>query len=176
MFDFIRKLFSKEKPGYGRARGLVVHRVPTRWLDQETPDPDSYVEVFREEVDNLITNAGRDVMHTFGYVTTGADQEVFQYVALSNTTLTETVTSTTLNGEIAANGLQRAQGTPAHTTGTNTSTITKTFTCGTAPQAAQKAALFDDTVNGDMNHVLAFTQRSLQIGDQLQITFTITVG
>ena len=176
MFGFIRKLFAKEKPGCGRARGLIVHRVPTRWIDQDTPDPDSYVEVSREEVDNLITNAGRDEMHLLGYWTTGSDQEVCNYIALSNTTLTETASSTTLNGEITANGLARAQGSVTHTAGTNTSAIYKLFTCSTAPQAAQKAALFFSSSSGTMNHVLAFTQRSLQVGDQLAITFTISLG
>ena len=43
-------------------------------------------------------------------------------------------------------------------------------------QAAQKAALFTAASAGTMNHALAFTQRSLQVGDQLAVTFTITLS
>ena len=66
-------------------------------------------------------------------------------------------------------------GTPTATAGTNTTTVQKTFTA-TGTQAAQKAALFTASSAGTMNHALAFTQRSLQIGDTLQVTFTITLG
>jgi hypothetical protein len=174
MLNFIRQLFSKKPAlGCGRARGRVVHRRPTRWLDAVTPDPESYVDLFVEEVDNLITNAGRDQMHAQGYV--GFDA-AFAFIALSNSALTETATSSALLNEIVANGLSRAIYTAAHTAGTNTTTLTKTFTCITASQAAQKAALFTAVSAGIMNHVLAFTQRTLLVGDQLAITFTITIG
>lgn len=129
-----------------------------------------------ETVHNVITNAGRDFLHLQGYGTTGLGANGLNYIALSNDTLTETTASTTLSTEIVANGLTRAQGTVNHTVGTNTTTVSKVFTCATAPQAAQKAALFTASSSGTMNHALAFTQRSLQIGDTLTITFTITLG
>ena len=103
--------------------------------------------------------------------------QALQFIGLSNDTLTETSASTTLSNEIAANGLSRALATTiTHTAGTNTTTLAKTFQCTTAPQAAQKAALFNQSSNGTMNHVLAFTQRSLQVGDQLTVSFVITLG
>ena len=125
---------------------------------------------------NVITNAGRDFMHLQAYGTSGLGANGLNYVAVSNDALSETTASTTLSNEIAANGLTRAQGTVAHSAGTNVTTVTKTFTCATAPQSAQKAALFSASSTGTMNHVLAFTQRALQIGDQLTVAFTITVG
>lgn len=128
-----------------------------------------------ETVHNVITNAGRDFLHLQGYGSSGLGANGLNYIALSNDTLTETSASTTLSTEIAANGLSRAQGTVAHTNGTNTTTVSKTFTASGA-QAAQKAALFTASSAGTMNHALAFTQRSLQIGDTLAITFTITLG
>lgn len=132
-------------------------------------------EVLHEEtVRNVITNAGRDFLHTQGYGTSpGANG--LNYIGLSNDTLTETSSSTTLSNEIAANGLSRAQGTVGHTTGTNTTTVNKIFTAS-GSQSAQKAALFTASSSGTMNHALAFTQRSLISGDTLEITFTITLG
>lgn len=128
-----------------------------------------------EEVWNLITNAGRDFLHTQGYGSSGLGANGLNYIALSNDTVTETSASTTLSNEIVANGLARAQGTVAHTGGTNTTTIDHTFTAS-GNQSAQKAALFTASSSGTMNHVLGFTQRSLISGDTLQITFTITLG
>ena len=132
--------------------------------------------LFEEEKHNVVTNSGRDFLHQQGYQTTGLGSNGLNYIALSNDTLTETTSSTTLSNEITTNGLGRAQGTVAHTSGTNTTTVAYTFTCATASQAAQKAALFTASSSGVMCHVLAFTQRTLQVGDTLTITFTITLG
>lgn len=124
---------------------------------------------------NVITTAGRDFMHQQCYKDTGLGTVGLCYIALSNDTLTETSASTTLSTEITTNGLARAIGTYAHTNGTNTCTISKTFTA-TGTQSAQKAALFTASSAGTMNHALAFTQRNLINGDTLAITFTITLG
>ena len=159
-----------------RARGVVEHRRPTRWLAPGVPDPASYELVGSEVTYNLITNAGSDFLHVQGYGSSGLGANGLNYIALSNDTVGEGAGSTTLSNEIAANGLSRAAGTVAHTSGTNTTTITKVFTCATAPQAAQKAALFTASSSGTMCHVLGFTQRSLQVGDTLTVTFTITLG
>ncbi len=167
----------------GRASMLVSHKRPDNWItDPKTgllvPDPDSYKLVDDdEEVHNVITNAGRVWMHGQCYGTSGLGTNGLNYIALSNDTLTETSASTTLSTEIAANGLSRAQGTVTLATGSgNQTTIDKTFTCATGAQAAQKAALFSASSSGTMNHALAFTQRSLQVGDTLQTTYTITLG
>lgn len=124
---------------------------------------------------NLITTVGRDFLHTQGYGTSPAANGL-NWIALSNDTVTETNASTVLSNEIAANGLARAQGTVSHTGGATTTTIAHTFTCATASQAAQKAALFTASSSGTMNHVLGFTQRTLQVGDTLAVTFTITLS
>jgi hypothetical protein len=171
---------------YPGAVARIVHMRPkvdawgvplaTRWLDENTVDPETVDVLSDEEIHNVITTVGRDFLHQQGYATSGLGANGLNYIGLSNDALTETTASTTLSNEIAANGLTRAQGTVAHTTGTNTTTVAKTFTCATAPQAAQKAALFTAVAAGTMNHALSFTQRSLQIGDTLAVTFTITLG
>jgi hypothetical protein len=170
----------------GRARGDIIHSRPTHGFDPSgarvawdptrsdlTPDADSYVEVSRETTHNVKTTAGIDFLFVQGY-STGPGANGLNYVALSNDTLTETTASTVLSNEITLNGLGRAIGAYAHTNGTATATITKTFTAS-GTQAAQKAALFSASSAGTMTHVLSFTQRSLVNGDTLAITFTITI-
>lgn len=172
----------KEFVPIGRAKMTVTHRRPTDFLkDSATglfvPDPRSFKMVDEPEVVwNLITNPGRIFLHTQGYGTAGLGGNGLNYIALSNDALTETATSTVLSNEIAANGLSRAQGTVTLPTGAgNQTTVDKTFTA-TGSQSAQKAALFTAASVGTMNHVLAFTQRSLVLNDTLEITYTITLG
>ena len=132
------------------------------------------------EAENLITNVGRIFMHTQGYGTAGLGANGLNWIALSNDTVTETATSTTLSNEIAANGLTRVQGTVTLPVAAgNQTTVDKTFTCSTGVQSAQKTALFTASSGGTMNHVLGFAQRTLQPGppgDTLQITDTIILG
>lgn len=159
-----------------RARGVIEHRRPTRWLADGSPDPDSYALVDEPSVVyNVITTAGRDFLHVQGYGSSGLGANGLNYIALSNDSLTENSASTTLSNEIAANGLTRAQGTVAHTGGATTTTVSKVFTA-TGTQSAQKAALFTASSSGTMCHVLAFTQRNLISGDTLTVTFTITLS
>ena len=156
-----------ETVGHGRATALIQH-----WR----PGADGVSELLGEEtVHNVITNAGRDYLHVQGYGTAGLGANGLNYIGLSNDALTETTASTVLSAEIAVNGLTRAQGTVAHTNGTNTTTVSRTFTA-TGTQSAQKAALFTAAAAGTMNHALAFTQRNLISGDTLAVTFTITLG
>jgi hypothetical protein len=164
---------------YRDAFGALV--AGRRWVidpvtKAEVPDPRDVITLSRDESLNVKTNAGIDFLHVQGYGTTGLGANGLNFIALSNDTLTETSSSTTLSTEIAANGLTRAAGTVAHTGATTTTTVSKTFTCTTTSQAAQKAALFTASSSGTMNHALSFTQRTLQVGDTLAVTFTITLS
>lgn len=165
---------------YGRASMTVKQMRPSNWLEVDgnlMPDPDSYKPVGEPEtVWNLITNVGRIFLHTQGYGTSGIGSNGLNFIALSNDTLTETATSTVLSNEITLNGLGRAAGTVTLPTGSgNITTIDKTFTA-TGTQQCQKAALFTASSAGTMNHVLAFTQRSLISGDTIEITFSIQLA
>lgn len=141
----------------------------------DVPDPRDVEVVSVEESTNVKTTVGIDFLFSQGYNSTAAAQtNGLSWIALSNDALTETGASTTLSSEIAANGLSRAQGTYAHSAGASTATIAKTFTA-TGSQACQKAALFSASSAGTMNHVLAFTQRTLQNTDTITITYTITI-
>lgn len=175
----------------GRASALVTHWRPKFWelndagesvpvqrfLETEQgrfPDPEFYDLISEETTLNVKTTVGIDFTFNQTYGQSGAASGL-TYIALSNDTLTETSASTTLSTEITTNGLGRALGTYAHTTGASTCTVANTFTCATAAQSAQKAALFSAASVGTMQHALAFTQRPLQVGDTLAVTFTITL-
>lgn len=169
-------IFKKALQSFRRSRGVTEICCVTAIGTIEHRSADGTL-LHRETIKNLITNAGRVFLHTQGYATSGAAGTGFCYIGLSNDTVTETAASTTLSTEIAANGLSRAIGTVTLASGAGTSTtISKTFTCATSAQSAQKAALFTASSGGTMNHVLAFTQRALQVNDTLAITFTITTS
>ncbi len=151
-----------------------------RWITHpellcQVPDPRDVVTLWEDEALNVKTLAGIDFLHTQGYGSSGLGANGFNYIALSNASLTETNASTTLSSEIVANGLDRTQGTVAHTGSTSITTISHTFTASGA-QSCQKAALFTLVSGGTMNHALAFTQRTLQTGDTILVTFTITLS
>lgn len=172
------------EPAYRDSAGNLV--AGRRWVagpsgdpaaSDHLPDPRDYALVWSEVTYNVKTTAGIDFTFSQSYNSTAAAQtNGLSWIALSNDSLTETSSSTTLSNEIAANGLTRAQGTYAHTNGQSTATVAKTFTCSTSSQAAQKAALFSASSSGTMHHALSFTQRTLQVGDTLAITFTITLS
>jgi hypothetical protein len=165
----------RETIPYTGAVVTVKHLRPQAFLPDGSPDPSSYRLIGYSRAHNQVTNVGRDFIHTQSYGTAPGGNGL-NWMALTNSAITPSPTDTVLAGEITSNGLARAQGVFAHTAGTNTSTISYTFTCASAPQAAQAAALFTANSGGTMNNELTFTQRSLQIGDQLVVTFTITIG
>jgi len=84
------------------------------------------------------------------------------------------------DSEITANGEARALGTVTDISGGTgaTSTVVKTFTDTTTSQAVAKACLLNQSTQGNANNVqlaaATFTSVTLQIGDTIQITWTLT--
>jgi hypothetical protein len=125
---------------------------------------------------NIITNGGRDYLHTQGYITPAATA-VFQYIGVTSDTVAPAAGDTTLTSEITTNGLIRAVATTdTHSGGTNTSTVGITFTATGTLTAVQKGALFTAVTVGIMANEATFSSTSLVNGDQLQLTWTITLG
>jgi len=129
---------------------------------------------------NLLTNGGRDQMHSQVYNETVAanTERGAGYIASSTGTTNETATSTVLETEISTNGLQRADATTnTHTAATNTTTLAKTFTASGTHTAVHKSATFDASSSGIMYHVANFaSDATLVSGDTLTITWTLTLG
>lgn len=164
--------------------GLSSIALPTAAKTIDSFAPHGYVivsakhadgsEFYHNEEHNLITTAGKDFIAaqigSASAATSGAN-----YIALTNTAITPAAGDTTLSGEITTNGLGRALGTYAHTAGQNTFTVSKTFTA-TATQSAQAAGLFTASSSGTMMAENTFTAVTLNNGDSLTITWTITLS
>ncbi len=134
-----------------------------------------YASWDRQQVHNLLTDAGRDFLHLQGYETTGLGANGGNYIALTDDAGAPADGDTTLASEITTGGLGRTIGTVAHTPGENTSTVAKTFTASAAHTAVQKSGLFTASTAGTLVHEATFSAVNLQNNDQLQVTWTITL-
>lgn len=125
---------------------------------------------------NLLTNGGRDFFHVQCYGSSGLGTNGTNYVAVTATAVTPAAGDTTLSGELAVNGFTRAQGTVAHTNGTNATTVTITFTATGTQNNVQASALFTAVSSGTMSHEATFTSTNFATNDQLQIVWTLNLG
>lgn len=130
----------------------------------------------------LLTNAGRDALHA-QHLSTSAQPASINYIALSANATAPSAASTTLPGEITTGGggLLRAQATYAHTTGTNTSTLTKTFTANgsdSLPVTLAKIGVLNAASVGTLGYetLLNATATLSAVGDSVTITETVTAG
>lgn len=140
-------------------------------------------EIYHHEDHNVITNAGKDFISA-QLGSTSAATNGANFIALSSDTGGFDAAHTALASEITASGLGRSQGDYAHTPGQNTFTVTETFTATGTVNNVQLAGLFTAAVTGtpgaggDDGVMMAentFTSVSLANGDQLTITWTITL-
>jgi len=133
-------------------------------------------EIICDKKRNILTNAGRDKAHAQIYTNTAAGARGAGYIAVTVNTGAPADTDTTLTGEITTGGLARADAsTKTHTAGTNTTTISHTFTASATHTDVQKAALFDASSAGTMYHENTFTATTLISSDTLTITWTLTL-
>ena len=147
-----------------------------------------YDPVFEDDVlgrwreHNLLVNAGRDALHK-QHLDTSTQPASFNYMCLSANATAASASNTTCPGEIttAGGGLLRAQAAFAHTTGTNTSTLTKTFTgngSDSYPVIIAKIGVLNASSSGTLGYeTLLGTTATLSLsGDNVAITHTITAG
>lgn len=130
----------------------------------------------------LLTNGGRDALHA-QHLGTSAQPAAFNYMALTASVTAPAATDTTLTGEIttAGGGLVRAQATYAHTAGTNTTTLTKTFTANgsdSLPVTLAQIGVLNASSSGTLGyHTALNATATLNVsGDNLTVTETITAG
>jgi GGDEF domain-containing protein len=166
---------------------VAVHMggdVPDWVACDEDPDLEAAIaEHFgcaRGEPTALITNGGRDLVlnASFG---TAAQPAAANYMAVSANASAESAANTTLPGEIttAGGGLLRAQATYAHTAGTNTATLTKTFTANgsdSLPVTLAKIGVLNASSSGTLavEKLLSSTAVLSASGDNVAITYTLT--
>lgn len=131
----------------------------------------------------LITNLGRDDLHA-QHLGTAAQPAAYNFMGLTANAVAESAANTSLPAEIvtAGGGLIRKQATYAHTAGTNTSTLTATFTANgtdTLPVTIAKTGVFRHlTTAATMGYekLLNATTTLSASGDNLTVTFTLTAG
>jgi hypothetical protein len=126
----------------------------------------------------LRTDAGRDfqsrVMGDTASTGTGA-YAAANYIGLTSNSTAPAAASTALTTEVTTGTLARAQATYAHTNGTATYTLTKTFTSDQTITIA-KIGVFNAATAGTLVfETLLNATASLVSGDQLQITETVTL-
>jgi hypothetical protein len=132
-----------------------------------------YLEVLKK---NLLTNAGRDFIHAQVYTNTSAGTRGANYVAVTTNSGAPAAGDTTLTSEITTNGLERAVAGTSHSAGTNTTTLSITYTASGSFTAVQKAATFNASSSGTMMHENTFTSTDLVSADQLSLVWTMTLG
>lgn len=153
----------------------------------DSSDPDfakavgSYFNIHVGTPTALLTYAGRDAIHQQHL--SGSQPAAFTQMAISANTTAESTASTSLTGEIATagGGLIRGSATFAHTTGTNTSTVTKTFTANGSdvlPVTLAKIGTFNAASSGTIANekLLGSTSTLTTSGDNVTVTLTDTIG
>ncbi len=131
----------------------------------------------------LLTNLGRDDIHA-QHLGTSAQPASYNYLGLTANATAPSASNTSLTAEIttASGGLIRKQATYAHTGGTNTSTLTATFTANGSdvlPVVIAKLGVFNHvTTAATMGYetLLNATATLTVSGDSVTITETVTGG
>jgi len=130
----------------------------------------------------MIVNGGKDLMFAASFGTS-AQPAAANYMAVTANSTSPSASDTTLTGEIttAGGGLVRAQATYAHTNGTSTATLTKTFTANgsdSLPVTLAKIGVFNASSSGTMaiETLLKATATLTTSGDNVTITDTITIS
>lgn len=126
----------------------------------------------------LRTNAGRDwqagVMGDTASTGSGSYAPA-NWIGLTADGTAPAAGDTTLTGEITSGTLDRAQAVYAHTGGTATYTLTKTFTSDQTV-TIRKLGVFTATSGGTMVFTsLLDADAALVSGDSLQVTVTVTL-
>jgi hypothetical protein len=146
---------------------------------------DGTEEVLCHNKENLLTDEGRDKFHEAIYKNLTATQAPFNFIGLStsdqgsNPPLVGDTRADWESIETSGNGLDRIQaGTRNHGVGSNLTDLIQTFTAGAIVTDVQQAATLDRISTGDgfVGHMNVFAPASLEIGDQLIITWSFLLG
>lgn len=163
---------SAERPGWVQCDNPLGEALLQEFFDRKPP----------AGVVALLTNAGKDFAcaQLSGSASASA---VAKYMALTANSTTPSAGSTALTGEIttAGGGLLRALATYAHTVGTSSYTLTKTFTANgsdSLPVTLAKIGVFDTPTSGGTlvyETLLSATAPLSAIGDQVVVTETVNL-
>lgn len=134
------------------------------------------------------TNAGTDHQSRTSFDTASngsSSYAALNYIALTESSAAPAAGDTALTGElnVASGGLNRAQATYAHTNGTNTVVLTKTFTINTndgSPKTPAKAGLLNASSGGTLGYSTPISNPPPLVfasgtGDSMATTWTFTL-
>lgn len=162
-------------PAIGQAAQTVLAHLPSLSLHLTLAWAFLVARMASQE---LRTNAGRDFQARVMGDTASTGTGVYAsgtYIGLTADTATPLSGDTTLTGEVTSGTLARAQAIYAHTNGTASYTLTKTFTSDQSVVIA-KIGVFNASSGGTMVfESLLNATATLVSGDQLQITETVTL-
>lgn len=130
----------------------------------------------------LLVNGGRDALFD-QHFTTSTQPAAFNYIGLTATATAPSASDTSLTGQITTSGggLIAAQATYAHTTGTNSATLTKTFTANgsdSLPVTIAQVGVRNASGTGGTlgtRTLLSSTATLSASGDALTVTMTFTL-
>lgn len=130
--------------------------------------------------ENALTNAGRDWIFAQLYTNGSAGTRGANFLSLSTSSTNTSATDTTWDGEITGSGLARVDltsaGTVSHAAGTNTASLSNTFTATGAVAGIHKAALHHSSSSTLPVHYFNFaTDTSLVSGERITIEWGVTV-
>lgn len=131
---------------------------------------------------NLVTDVGEDYIIAQIWTNDVAGGVGSNFIALSVTSLTPAASDTALSGEITSGtnaGLARVKApTRTHTTGSNTATLSNTFTSSATLGApgVQSSALFNALSSGTMQHIqnLPAASGAMATNDQISVSWLNT--
>ena len=131
---------------------------------------------------NLVTDVGEDYIIAQIWTNNAAGGVGINFMALSSSLLTPAASDTTLSGEITSGtnaGLARVlSSTRTHTAGSNTATISNTFTSSGAVGAPgiQSSALLNAITSGTMGHIqnLPTASGAMSTSDQISVAWLMT--
>ena len=145
----------------------------------------TYVHFYHDESSNIITTIGKDwIAQQLSGVPSAT--QIAKWISLSvdttdppNTWGQLANTADDASTEITTGGLARAVGTYAHTPGETTYTVVAIFNATALHTAVQLSGLQWVVTPGSDNNLMAaniFTPVTLNDGDQLTVTWTITLS
>ena len=121
----------------------------------------------------VLTNIGKDWIEN--QLGNSPSTTAAQFIALSTDTSTPSASWTAIPNEITTGGLARAQGTYSDN-GVGSWKITKTFTATSSFTGVQLTGLYYASTGSTLLAADTFTSVNLNPGDQLTVTWTVTVS
>lgn len=172
MLSLLQKSIHEKKPSSD------IH---TYWTVQVFGRDGKLKRTLAENFHNVFPSACVDEIHQAAFIRTTASGRGFGFIAVTaDTGQTINAAQTTLTGEIATNGLTRADATTkTHSTGASTSLIEHTFTLTGSQSDITRAALFNASSAGIMGPFAAFSNGAtgaMVSGETVKVSITITTS